>query len=217
MWLISCLLNCACHVLRIYRVENSRKVLIRTLGRRGYGDWFNVVFRQTEKCPEKRPIIRSIFSSWRSWVTSVFAIYTSIGLCLITSHILSCLTCLYLQVERKAGTEALDYGPFPQIFLKTQTNTTSITFLSSQSDLWPLSTNRFRWKGLLLHLLELRHPTHDRTPLDEGSTRVGDLYLTKHNTHNRQTDIHRAPLDEGSARRRDLYLTRHNTLKDSNL
>jgi hypothetical protein len=31
------------------------------------------------------------------------------------------------------------------------------------------------------------HTTVGRTPLDEGSARHRDLYLTTHNTHNRQT------------------------------
>ena len=82
-----------------------------------------------------------------------------------------------------------------------------------------------------------RHTTVGRTLLDEWSARRRDLYLTTHNTHNRQTSIgllwtrdrpvaetstwqhttlsktfiHRTPLDEGSAGRRDLYLTTHNT------
>jgi hypothetical protein len=33
----------------------------------------------------------------------------------------------------------------------------------------------------------LRHTTLGRTPLDEGSARRIDLYLTTYNTHNRQT------------------------------
>jgi hypothetical protein len=35
-----------------------------------------------------------------------------------------------------------------------------------------------------------RRTTVGRTPLDEWSARRTDLYLTTHNTHNRQTDIH---------------------------
>jgi hypothetical protein len=38
------------------------------------------------------------------------------------------------------------------------------------------------------HIL-LRHATLGRTPLDEGSARRRDLYLTTHNTHNRQTSM----------------------------
>jgi hypothetical protein len=34
-----------------------------------------------------------------------------------------------------------------------------------------------------------RHNTFGRTPLDEGSARSRDLYLTTHNTHNRQTSM----------------------------
>jgi hypothetical protein len=34
-----------------------------------------------------------------------------------------------------------------------------------------------------------RHTTVGRTPLDEGSALRRDLYLTTHNTHNRQTSI----------------------------
>jgi hypothetical protein len=34
-----------------------------------------------------------------------------------------------------------------------------------------------------------RHTTFGRTPLDEGPARRRDLYLTTHNTHNRQTSM----------------------------
>jgi hypothetical protein len=34
-----------------------------------------------------------------------------------------------------------------------------------------------------------RHTTVGRTPLDEGSARRRDLYLTTHNTHNKQTSM----------------------------
>ena len=34
-----------------------------------------------------------------------------------------------------------------------------------------------------------RLPTVGKTPLDEWSARRRDLYLTKHNTYNRQTDM----------------------------
>jgi len=34
-----------------------------------------------------------------------------------------------------------------------------------------------------------RHPTLGRTPLDDWSARSRDLYLTTHNTHNRQTSV----------------------------
>jgi hypothetical protein len=37
--------------------------------------------------------------------------------------------------------------------------------------------------------ITLRHITLGKTPLDEWSTRRRDLYLTTHNTHNRQTSI----------------------------
>jgi hypothetical protein len=35
----------------------------------------------------------------------------------------------------------------------------------------------------------LRHTTVGRTPLDEGPARRRDLYLTTHNSHNRQTSM----------------------------
>jgi len=37
--------------------------------------------------------------------------------------------------------------------------------------------------------------TFDWTPLDEWSARSSDLYLTKHNTHNRQTSMHPAVIE----------------------
>jgi len=33
----------------------------------------------------------------------------------------------------------------------------------------------------------IRHSAFGRTPLDEGSARYKDLYVTTHNTHTRQT------------------------------
>ena len=40
-----------------------------------------------------------------------------------------------------------------------------------------------------MHLITLRHSTLGRTPVDEGSARSRDLYLTTHNTE-QETDIH---------------------------
>jgi hypothetical protein len=42
-------------------------------------------------------------------------------------------------------------------------------------------------EALRSHLF--RHTTQGRTPLDKWSARLRDLYLTKHNTHKRQTSI----------------------------
>ena len=55
---------------------------------------------------------------------------------------------------------------------------------------WPLVPARYRRRGLLLHLstLSMMH-TPGRTTLHERSARYRDLYLTKHNTHNRQTSM----------------------------
>jgi len=38
-------------------------------------------------------------------------------------------------------------------------------------------------------MITLRHTTVGRAPVDKQSARHGDLYLTKHNTHNRQTSM----------------------------
>jgi len=38
-------------------------------------------------------------------------------------------------------------------------------------------------------MISLRHTTLGRTPLDEWPARRSDLYLTTHNTHNRQTSM----------------------------
>jgi hypothetical protein len=40
--------------------------------------------------------------------------------------------------------------------------------------------------------ITFRHTTLGRTPLDEGSARRRDLYLTTHNTHTTQTSVSRA-------------------------
>ena len=44
-----------------------------------------------------------------------------------------------------------------------------------------------RWRGLTASDHTQGHNTVGRTPLDEGSACHRDLYLTTHNTHNRQT------------------------------
>jgi hypothetical protein len=44
-----------------------------------------------------------------------------------------------------------------------------------------------RYRGFLFYHTTLRHTTLSRTPLDEWSDRRRYLYLTTHNTHNRQT------------------------------
>jgi hypothetical protein len=44
----------------------------------------------------------------------------------------------------------------------------------------------FRRRITITHF---RHTTLGRTPLDEGPARRRDLYLTTHNTHNRQTSM----------------------------
>ena len=51
---------------------------------------------------------------------------------------------------------------------------------------WALASSRTR---LLNHIQ--RRATVGRTPLNEWSVRRRDLYLTKHNTHNRQTSMPR--------------------------
>jgi hypothetical protein len=60
----------------------------------------------------------------------------------------------------------------------------SLSFLFS-----PLVPTQCRCRGLLLHLVVLRHTALRRTPLDKWSVRRNDLYLTTHNTHNKQTSM----------------------------
>ena len=44
-------------------------------------------------------------------------------------------------------------------------------------------------QGLLIYEVSISHTTVGRTPLDDWSARRRDLYLTTHNTHNRQTSM----------------------------
>ena len=44
-------------------------------------------------------------------------------------------------------------------------------------------------QGLFKLRFSVRHATDVRTPLDEGSARRRDLYLTSHNTYRRQTSV----------------------------
>jgi hypothetical protein len=53
------------------------------------------------------------------------------------------------------------------------------------SPIWAWASS-FRRGFMITHL---RHATVGKTPLDEGSARRRDLYLTTHNTHNRQTSM----------------------------
>ena len=46
---------------------------------------------------------------------------------------------------------------------------------------------RYRYRGVLFHLITLRHTTVGSTPPDETSARRRDLYLTAYNIHKRQT------------------------------
>jgi hypothetical protein len=45
------------------------------------------------------------------------------------------------------------------------------------------------FRGFVITLYFFRHTTLGRTPLDEWPARRKDLYLTKHNTHKRQTSM----------------------------
>jgi len=47
-------------------------------------------------------------------------------------------------------------------------------------------------KASSLSRITLRHTTLGRTPMEEWSTWRRDLYLTAHNTQNRQTSMHQA-------------------------
>jgi len=52
---------------------------------------------------------------------------------------------------------------------------------------WPNSTSGPRPPHCRGFMITLRHTTVGRTPLEKWSARRRDLYLTTHNTHNRQT------------------------------
>ena len=53
----------------------------------------------------------------------------------------------------------------------------------------PMAREPLLVQGLRGFTITLRHTTPDRPPQDEWSVRRSDLYLTTHNTHNRQTPI----------------------------
>jgi hypothetical protein len=58
-------------------------------------------------------------------------------------------------------------------------------FVWLDSPIWAWASS-FRRGFTITHI---RHTTFGRTPLDEGPARRRDLYLTSHNTHNRQTSM----------------------------
>jgi len=57
--------------------------------------------------------------------------------------------------------------------------------------LWRCSPTRAMTSSFLMRFLDYtqRRTTIGRTPLDEWSARRRDLYLTTHNTHDRQTSM----------------------------
>jgi len=54
---------------------------------------------------------------------------------------------------------------------------------------FPIEVQSHKWLGMATHSVASRRTTVGRTPLDEWSARDRDLYLTRHNTHNRQTSM----------------------------
>jgi len=69
--------------------------------------------------------------------------------------------------------------------IKVRTFNSSIFFLSHTSSTYPLL-------GLFCLLTHIDTYTLSRTFREEGSARPRDLYLTKHNTHKKQTSIPQA-------------------------
>jgi hypothetical protein len=66
----------------------------------------------------------------------------------------------------------------------------TVQLVSSRYTDWAIPVPTYcRYRGLMWHLVTLRHTTLGKTPLDEGSARRRDLYLTTHNTHKRQTSM----------------------------
>ena len=64
------------------------------------------------------------------------------------------------------------------------------SFLINSSFLvWFLQPVHCGSRGLMIYLIILRRTIFGRTPRDEWSARRRDLYLTTHETHNRQTSI----------------------------
>jgi len=50
----------------------------------------------------------------------------------------------------------------------------------------PAEPGPLHYRGFII---TLRHTTIGRTPLDEGSARLRELYLTTHNTYNRKPSM----------------------------
>ena len=74
---------------------------------------------------------------------------------------------------------------FFSTFQQIENNVNSaISFFWCNSPQWAMTTSFTRFLG---HTQ--RRTTVGRTPLDEGSARRRDYYLTTHNTHNRKTSM----------------------------
>jgi hypothetical protein len=65
----------------------------------------------------------------------------------------------------------------------------SFRFVSFRFAVLPSSTYSQQVSRLFIFTWSHSHTTLGRTPLDEGSARRRDLYLTTHNTHKRQTSM----------------------------
>jgi hypothetical protein len=66
-----------------------------------------------------------------------------------------------------------------------------VSFTSSFLIITPFYLLNYTSRWLLLHLVTLRHTTVCRTTLAKWSVQHRNLYLTKHNTHNRQSSMPR--------------------------
>ena len=73
-----------------------------------------------------------------------------------------------------------------------------LVYYSSSSSLLRSTTfylTKVRCRGVIAFDHTQGHTTVGRTPLNKGSARRRDLYLTTHNTHNRQTSVPSAGFD----------------------
>ena len=84
------------------------------------------------------------------------------------------------------GWDCVPFKPAHQTVIYTEWHIPDVFFFcygaATQRGSWPPRS----W-GFLDHIQ--RRTTVGRTPLDEWSARRTDFYLTKHNTHNRQTSM----------------------------
>jgi hypothetical protein len=142
--------------------------------------------RHTKSTPEHWPTHKVHTRTLAEWKTCRFN-YTDSCSCLATVYIK--LSCWY--GDPAVSRDKPDTGHSLRSILQPIWINNK-TYIYIYIFFFPMARQPLGGLGRLIFrgfTITLRHTTLGRTPLDEWSARRRDLYLTTHNTHNRQTSM----------------------------